>query len=183
MPYHAAPGLGISEPMLTDPPRRISGTYWERFLVLAFPIPALAFIPYVMNNGRDVLTSGFWEAPLFMIIFALLIWMVDYEPIARQKPVRSMANGMLEIGAELVRPTDVLAIVPLRRSRQASISVFEIRYDGQGANAAPASCRSPIRHCSTFHMADPGACASSSDTTPTSLSASDPKSASSNELE
>jgi hypothetical protein len=114
--------------MKTGPAKLISGTYWERFLIIALPFPAICLIPLIITKGPQLLHSGAWEAPLFLVFLALLIWIADTEPIARQKPVHLRVNGMLQIGDDRVRPEDVISITPLRRYKQISVGVFEIQY-------------------------------------------------------
>lgn len=118
--------------MKTGRSKRISGTYWERFLIVALPFPAICLIPLISSSGSNLLRSGSWEAPMFLVFLALLIWIADMEPISRQKPVPLHVNGMMEIGADRVRPEEVISIVPLRRYKQITVGVFEIRYTFHG---------------------------------------------------
>jgi hypothetical protein len=112
--------------------KRISGTYWERCLVVALPFPAICLIPLIISSGPTLLQSSVWEGPVFLIFLALLIWIADLEPISRQKPVPLYVNGVIEIGSDLVKPEEVTAIVPLRRYKQITVGVFEVRYTVHG---------------------------------------------------
>ena len=107
--------------------QRISGTYMERLLLIAVPIPLIALIFIIAKSG-STFTDLPWEIALILLVITLLIWAADTEPIVRSKPISLFVNDMLEIGPDLIGPEDVLSITPLRRYRQIMNGLFEIRY-------------------------------------------------------
>lgn len=91
---------------------RISGTYWERFLMNALPAPVLVIAFVLGKNGMTALTVI--EALLVIGIGSMLIWIVDSEPARRRRPIELFAGGVLQIGQEVVKPSHIQSITPLR---------------------------------------------------------------------
>ena len=104
--------------------KRISGTYWERFLLIALPIPLLAAGVIILKN--DPASGISWEALLVIACIALLIWIVDSEPARRRDPVSLVHGQYLEIGSDVVKAADILSITPLRRYRPPTTAVIEL---------------------------------------------------------
>ena len=59
---------GILASMKDHQKKRVSGTYWERFLYVALPIPLLALLFFILKNG---LTSS-WEVALILVAVVLM---------------------------------------------------------------------------------------------------------------
>mgnify|MGYP000954328034 CR=1 FL=1 len=91
---------------------RISGTYGERFLMNALPIPALIVLFLLARNGVNAVSA----LDMFLIIGigSLLIWIIDPEPARRKQPVELIDGTVLRVGNSLVTPDSILSITPLR---------------------------------------------------------------------
>ncbi len=113
-------------------PRRISGTYWERLLLIALPIPLIAMVVVLLRNDWGI--SQFpWEIGLTLAVTTIMIWIMDCEPTRRVGPVALFDGTNLFIGTEAVLPSSIMTITPIRRYRQLYGQLFKIVY-GSGGN-------------------------------------------------
>jgi hypothetical protein len=125
--------------------KRISGTYWERWLVLALPPPTLIVLFILLRNGFEALSL--FDALLIVGIGSLLIWTVDCARARHRNPVVLIDGAFLMIGADVVLPTAILSITPLRWFKGGGQQVFEIVYEA-GDNVKTATVLSkpdPLR--------------------------------------
>jgi|GEM_PF-3479911 hypothetical protein len=116
--------------MNTIKPRRLSGTYRERFLLIALPIPLLALLFIVIKNGL----TGTWEAALILGVVVLLVWVVDCAPVKHWEPVELIDGEALQIGTEHIPLSAINSITPLRRHRTGITQLIEIVYEVNTAN-------------------------------------------------
>lgn len=98
--------------MSSHEPKRISGTYWERFLMNALPAPVLIVLFIGLKNRFDSLSLI--EGALTILFGSLLIWIIDCEPARRRHPVSLFDGIALQIGDELVQSNAVHNIIPLQ---------------------------------------------------------------------
>ncbi|MBK6539727.1 MAG: hypothetical protein IPG10_00260 [Flavobacteriales bacterium] len=103
--------------------KRVSGTYWERFLYVALPIPLLALLFFILKNG---LTSS-WEVALILVAVVLMVWIVDCAPARQREPVDLFDGEWLLIDNDLVAPSAIQSITPLRRYKWGT-QLIEITY-------------------------------------------------------
>ena len=114
-------------------PRRISGTYWERLLLIAVPIPVIAMLA-ISLKGNSVFSDISIEGCLIVIIIILLVWIIDCEPARRYHPVAFIDGDIISIGSDTILPSSIQSITPLSRFRPPTTQLLEIVY-GTGANA------------------------------------------------
>lgn len=110
--------------MSTLQQKRISGTYRERFLWIALPLPSLALLFITLKNGL----TATWEAALILGLVALVIWVFDCAPVNHWEPVELSDGEALQIGTESIPPSAILSITPLRRYRTGITQLIEIIY-------------------------------------------------------
>jgi hypothetical protein len=103
---------------------RISGTYWERLLLVALPIPLIAGAAIVLKN--DPFPGISVEALFIVAVIVLMVWLVDSEPARRWNPVSLVSGQYLEIGPDIVQAIDIVSITPLRRYRPPTTALIEI---------------------------------------------------------
>lgn len=116
-----------------EEPRRISGTYWERLLLIALPIPLITMLIVLLRNEWGI--SHFpWEIGLVLAVVTLTIWIVDCEPPRRMGPVALIDGNILIIGSDAILPSSIKSITPIRRYKQLYNQLFEIAYS-TGANS------------------------------------------------
>lgn len=108
------------------PTRRISGTYWERLLLIALPIPAACLAALILKNPSSLDFN--WDGCLIILVIILLVWIIDSEPVRRSNPVALIDGAILQIGNDLVRSSDIAMVTPLRRYRTPTTALIEIIY-------------------------------------------------------
>jgi len=113
--------------MINGEEKRISGTYWERWLVLALPLPTLIVLFILLRNGFEALSL--FDALLIVGTGSLLIWTVDCARARLRNPVALSDGPLLMIGADVVLPTAIQSITPLRWFKGGGTQVFEIVYE------------------------------------------------------
>lgn len=118
---------GILGSMQGSPITRISGTYWERLLLLATPIPLVAAVALFLKGGSSFTTFP-WEACPIMLAIVLMIWIVDCEPVRRFNPVELLNGDVLSINSIAVDASSILSITPLIRFMAQSAPLLEITY-------------------------------------------------------
>lgn len=108
------------------PTRRISGTYWERLLLIALPIPAVCLAARILKDPSSSNLS--WDGCLIILVIILLVWIIDSEPARRSDPVALIDGAILQIGNDVIRSSDIEMITPLRRYRMPTTALIEIIY-------------------------------------------------------
>ncbi len=103
---------GILASMSSYEPKRISGTYWERFLMNAIPVPVLIVLFIGLKNSFASLSLI--EAALIIAFGSLLIWIIDSEPARRKNPVSLFDGTALQLGDERVPSNAIHSITPLQ---------------------------------------------------------------------
>lgn len=109
------------------PIQRISGTYWERLLLIALPIPAVCLAALILKDPSSF-PNFHWDGFLIICFIVLLVWIIDCEPARRSDPVPLIDGEVLQIGNDVIRSSDIQTITALRRYRQPTTAVIEIIY-------------------------------------------------------
>lgn len=109
------------------PIQRISGTYWERLLLIALPIPAVCLAALILKDPSSF-PNFHWDGYVIICIIVLLVWIMDCEPARRSDPVPLIDGEVLQIGNDVIRSSDIQLITPLRRYRSPGTALIEITY-------------------------------------------------------
>ena len=123
-PWHRVSGILAS--MSNTLSRRISGTYWERFLVLALPLPVLIVLVILARNGWG--TLSLLQMVLLVGLGSLMIWIVDCERARRRDPVGLIDGPEFLIGTDSVSSKAIRGITPLRWFKGLDGQLLEIVY-------------------------------------------------------
>ncbi len=108
------------------PVKRISGTFVERYVRVALPVPVLVALYVVVKNGTE--STTILGLALGVGLASLLVWLVDCEAAGSRKPVRLIDGDVLIIGTDHVPPDMILSITPIRGNRRSYGGLIEIAY-------------------------------------------------------
>jgi hypothetical protein len=121
---------GILASMSSIESKRISGTYWERLLLIAMPIPLVMFGALLFKDPSNIS----WEICLIIVLVILLVWVVDSEPLRRYHTVPLFDGVVLALNDEALPPSSILSITPLTRYRPRSTQLLEVTFRTHDGN-------------------------------------------------
>jgi len=106
------------------PVKRISGTFGERYIFVALPIPALIGMYVVLKNGTEGLTT----VGLFIGVglASIIYWLMDCEAAHHRNPVPLVDGEVLLIGRDPVHPKMIQKITPISGDRRFYGGLIEI---------------------------------------------------------
>jgi hypothetical protein len=121
---HRVSGILVSMNQILS--RRISGTYWERFLIVALPFPVLIVLVILARNGYEALSI--LQMVLIVGLGSVMIWILDCERARRRNPVEVIDGPQFLIGTDSVSSHDIRSITPLRWFKGLDAKLLEIDY-------------------------------------------------------
>lgn len=147
---------GILASMSATSKKRISGTYWERYLLGALLPVFLVYFTFTLKNGIADLTTLSCEPAAVMLCISVVVFIIASEPARRLKPVSLYDRGdALQIHREDIPLSAVKKITSLRRYRPALVSLFEIEYESKGVNRSAVILSKPDWQLLTQHHFEP----------------------------